>query len=256
MCPYCGEELEANAARCPRCGMVLDDAAAAVEEEAPSPGGPEVGAGGGAAASATAAEAPPRKKQLVPCPHCEVPIPASAHRCPECGRGLRYLVDESTQAAARRYKRKVQLAVGGGIALAAVALVVASLIAWSGEEKKGARKLERVTFDELDRFLGPRSKATPERREEFWDRVEGKDIRLQGRVAKVERSLFGGPALLIKHRRGEGDGADVRLFLSKEALEASKAAEGDLVTYMGRVVKYGGSLVVELEDGEIVEVKK
>jgi len=245
MCPYCGEDLKGATTRCPRCGTALVDEPDGElldvdENEAP----------GGGAAAAVAAPPGKKPKKLVPCPHCEARIPETAHRCPECGRALKALIDEKVQAEQTKMKLG-GAAVLGGVALVLVLAVVIGGFVYKGGGGggRGEEEVVKISFSELETLFGPSSKTPEARREERWKDLEEKYVVLEATVVKAS-----GSTLLLRHRSGKGE-ADARVDLRGGEEKKPGLREGAKIRYKARLKERGGRYGVVLDDAEVVTVR-
>src|SRR5581483_6380364 len=118
MCPYCGEEVPADSAKCWKCGTELEGGSGKApgggdDLEVPEEDPDDAGGGG----------APKKSNKMIPCPHCESPVPEKATRCKECGRPVREIAT-NTGAAWRFGTWLVVLGIGIAVAITVVVVAV------------------------------------------------------------------------------------------------------------------------------------
>ncbi len=183
MCPYCGEEVDDDAAQCWKCGASIaadasddktdsDDGGLAVPDDDDEDGGLALPDD----IDDDVAKSKP-KVQVRECPHCNAPMPKKLHRCKECGRMMEeWGVDESDARAWKMGSWGVILAVTAIAALGFIFLVMPS-----GDVE---RVYVTYKFSQLDSLVGRRSRDA-NRRNQTWEKIDGKFIVWEGMV--VER---------------------------------------------------------------------
>jgi DNA-directed RNA polymerase subunit M/transcription elongation factor TFIIS len=253
-CPYCGEDLPPKAMQCPKCGVIIEADTGELEKVAVAPDAESrkatAGASSGRAASSPLGD--PAKKKTEPCPRCEKPVKASAHRCPHCGHAIRDIVDKADRDREASFQRNVKLGVAGGAAGLFVLVVLIGLLRGGGEPVKRGQ-IDKIGFDDLAAMVAPASK----RAEENWTRYRGKWVSWEGRVVDVEKpGLFGSKgALLVREARGAGD-ADVRVEVGKSELAKPHVGIGALVNFSGRLEAHGGDTTFTIADGQVHSAKE
>jgi hypothetical protein len=223
MCPYCGEEVPADTAKCWKCGTELSEGSGKapgddleVPEEEPDDAG----------------AAPKKSRKMIPCPHCESPVPANAVRCKECGRPVRE--GKGSQAGAAWRMGTWLVVVGFGVAVA-IAVVV---VAYKRRHEGKPRPLIPIAYAELERRMTPLQPSTQgERRRELWTRdFEGKFVKWSGVVIQVHEDTG---HVDVAHTKGSKKAeADVELR------DDARADLGDLkpdqpIVYSARLVEFG-----------------
>ena len=234
MCPYCGEEVPADSAKCWKCGTELEGgagkAAGGASDELEVPDDDDGGGEGGGG------------QEKIPCPHCESPVPKKAARCRECGRMVR---EVSTNKAAAAWRMGTWLVVGGvALAVAIVVFVVAKRRHLAQQD----RPITKIEYADLEKRMQPLVTANKERKRELWTRdFEGKFVKWSGTVVKVDADAG---HLTISHTKG-GQRADVDVEMREDARDDLKdLKENTPVGYSARLVDFGkDGLAFTLSDG-------
>jgi hypothetical protein len=239
MCPYCGEEVPNDSAKCWKCGTELSEGGAKApadgdDLEVPDDDDEDGGKG----------------PQTIECPHCGSEAPKKAQRCKECGRALR---EVKTSHGAAAWKLGVwALVLGGGLAIT-VAVVVYSVRRRGDAERA---KVIAVTFENLKDKVKPLQRTNEERRRDVWNReFDRKFVRWTGVV--VQRDPDQELRLQISQTKGMKDKTDVIVDFdddSREALSGLKV--GDTIVYSARLVEFGhdkDTVAFRLANGRIEE---
>jgi len=250
-CPYCGEGLEDDGAlACPRCGMELAEPGGdppllleLTDEELAADDFDGIGAED---EPPVGAEDDPRRR-IVPCPHCDEPVPPKRHRCPKCGRALRDLVDPEVQAAHEGFRRRVRR----GAALAGMSLVALLLaVSWCGRQSRDtdrqAPRLKR-SLRELVEVYGPGARRGRDNLARLFARShEGRRVLWTGRCQRIDRGgWFASPEVWLEAVIG-----DVRAVVRCEMRPGSLGdlATGDIARVDGVLRAYGTAPLFTLHD--------
>jgi hypothetical protein len=223
MCPYCGEEVPADSAKCWKCGTELSEGASSgkapgedleVPEEDPDEDG----------------GAPKKSKKMIPCPHCESPVPETAARCKECGRPVREL--QTNTGAAWRFGTWL-VVLGIGIAVAITVVVVAVKKHRAGQ----VRSILAVQYAELEARIKPLTTGQNERKHEVWQRdFQDKFVKWSGVVVQVHKDTG---HVDVVHTKG-GKKAEVDVEIRDDArAELEDLKPDDPIVYSARLVEFG-----------------
>ncbi len=237
MCPYCGEEVPDDSARCWKCGTELGDGGAPARGEDDELEVPDEDGGG------------EKKVELVACPFCDSPMPKSALRCKECGRTVR---DPETPRGAVAWK------LGPWVAFAAVALVALAIVGIVIRSRLQSREIkgERIAIDfrDLEKRVPPGA-SNAQRRQQVWEEhYEGKIVSWTHWVLKVQKNDQGQleawfladevDAKTAKDKKP----ATIVTFADDDDIKDLKPAEK--FPYTARLVGLGGRATFTLESGQ------
>lgn len=243
MCPYCGEDVPADSARCWKCGTELTpgagDAAAEGEE-------------GGIEQRQVDGKAGGKKKPTVPCPHCEAPVSIYALRCNDCGRSI-------GRPGRRINWGKASWLVFGVVGLATLVGLIYAFVASRPELEDRARKSSRgnalgdtwVEFERVFLRKAP-SKEHEARRREAWERdFQGEFVAWQGVIVELDPEQ--GTLHLHETGTGEPGKPHVRLHLKRRSDVKDRDLKlGKSVAYTARLTDYHpDARLLELDDGVI-----
>lgn len=226
MCPYCGEEVPDESARCWKCGAILqeidDETAAEVEAE-------------------LAAEAPPK---LEACPHCGSRQKIGTHRCKECGRVINAFEEGESQD---KWKYGSWVAFGGVGLIIVMILSIAVLTGESNQRRVYVPQGSWAAFGQ--RYSEKSIKARARQVAEKWER-EHKDrfVVWSGKVVSIDGLDV---EFAMSPAAKEANKAEVKVSFSDSAEGyVESLAKGKEVRYDARLVAYdqeGYRLI--LEDG-------
>jgi hypothetical protein len=238
MCPYCGEEVPADSAKCWKCGTELGG------EGSTKPGSSdelEVPEDEDEAGETAGGE---RRAEMIPCPHCESPVSKKAVRCRACGRNVR-AVKQSHAAAAWRWGTWLLVL---GVAVAAVAAV--ATLSLKRQRASQVRTISGYKFEELEKKLQPLVPTSSERKREIWARdFEGKWVKWSGVVVTVDADTG---HVTVAHTKGSKK-ADGEIEFRDDAREELRALNPDQpIVYSARLADFGkDGMAFSLSEGLI-----
>lgn len=247
MCPYCGEDVPADSARCWKCGTELSSSSAGGEA---SPEGGEEGAAG-IEQRQVDGKGGGKKKPTVPCPHCEAPVSIYALRCNECGRSI------------GRPGRRINWGKASWIAFAVIGVgtlagLLYAFVMSRSEYVDMARRSSRNdtlgdTWLEFEKvFLRKAGKEHEARRRETWERdYLGNFVGWQGVITELKAES--GELWLHETGTGEPGKPHVHLHLKRASdVKARDLKLGKSVAYTARLFDYHPEAkLLELDDGVI-----
>lgn len=225
MCPYCGEEVPDESARCWKCGAILqeidDETAAEVEAE-------------------LAAEAPPKMDN---CPHCGARQKLGIHRCKECGRVVNAFEEGESQD---KWKYGSWVAFGGVGLIIVLILTIAVL---TGESKQRRVYVPQGSWAAMSqRYSALSLKARGAKVAEKWKQEhQDRFVVWKGQVVSID----GNEVEVAMSPQARKDGkAEVKVSFSDSAeAYVASLAKGKEVRYDARLVAYNqDGYVLILED--------
>ena len=222
MCPYCGEEVPADSAKCWKCGTELaaggsEKSGGAASEELAVPEDEDEGGGGA--------------KEMIPCPHCESPVSKKATRCRECGRAVR---EVTANHAATAWRMGTWLIVAGVGLAAAISVGVYSRRRHYAAQ---VRTITKIEYADLERRLQPLVAGSTERKREVWQRdIEGKFVKWTGTVVTADPDTG---HVTVSQTKG-GTKADVDVELREDGRDDLRDLKPNQpIGYSARLVDFG-----------------
>lgn len=233
MCPYCGEDVPANTAKCWKCGTELSERTPGAEPEAPE-GADGISLRGPAAEREEEAKKKKKKQPMRQCPFCETLVPLHSLRCNRCGQKL------------KEAPREVGWQKSVWIAFAVVAVAVGAWLLYGyassrvvARVDKGRDQPIKVTYSNLARiFLTSRGSGLDQREASWRQEHEGKYIEWSGIVTRVV-DADEGIIEAAESATATFDEPEVRLSFKDPDLVAERGLkQGKLIKYSARLVSY------------------
>jgi ribosomal protein L7/L12 len=109
-----------------------------------------------------------------------------------------------------------------------------------------------VSWDTIDDIYSLKSKYTDLQKDQEWTRYEGKRVKWSGRVSSISQS-FGSLTMQVKMNPGTFTSDVIVTLKDSEKSRAGKLREGDTVTFIATLNRWGTLMPISLSNGEIVE---
>lgn len=111
-------------------------------------------------------------------------------------------------------------------------------------------------FAEYNRYLGINSDMTEMQKDELFNsKYKNGHIKWKGRVVEVDKGVFGGLHVMVKHS-SHSLVSDVYLDLkSEEEAKALQLRKGQTITYTGRLTGWGNLTDHRVDEGAILEIR-
>ena len=261
MCPYCGEEVAANVAKCWKCGTELSEGGASGGSESDELEVPDDDDAGSKGKSPRGAKGRKGKDDdesedaddegddgegkpgpVVDCPFCKAPTPKKSKRCKECGRVVNEVV-VGPGASLWKYGvlgLVVVLGLGGAYGVYSVSMK-------RRRSELRARNSLNVRFEDLLAKMQPFVKVTEKRKEVWTKDFDKKYVKWTGMVTETPD----GNRVKLSHTK-ETAKPDCLVEFSDEDEGARGLQVGATVVYSARLTEFGkDGFAFTLDDAKV-----
>jgi len=192
---------------------------------------------------------------LITCPDCNKQVSDQAEACPHCGHPIAHHV-RATAKPSLTTLGWLSVLVLAGIAIFATSRSntpkASSANDSSASSEATPQPTSYIPWRTIDEIYNVKSKYTNLQKDQEWKGFKGERVQWTGKVSSISQS-FGSVVMQVKMNPDTWTSDIIITLKDSEKSKAARLQQGDSVTFVATLDRWGTLLPISMKDGEIVE---